>query len=47
MTRAPARGALCYVTPEEFEQISANRACGKQQAEPEGGTALDASSAQG
>ena len=38
---------LGYVAPEEFEQLSSNGACGKQQAEPEGGTVLDASSAQG
>jgi hypothetical protein len=37
---------LGHVTPEEFEQLSTNGACGKQQAEPEGGTVLDASSMQ-
>jgi hypothetical protein len=34
------------MTPEEFEQLSTNGARGKQQAEPEGGTVLDASSMQ-
>jgi hypothetical protein len=37
---------LGYVVPEEFEQLSTNGACGKQQAEPERGTVLDASSMQ-
>jgi hypothetical protein len=37
---------LGYVAPEEFEQLSTNGACGKQQAEPEGETVLDASSMQ-
>src|SRR5262249_55582040 len=37
MVKAPARSSLGHVTPEEFEQLSTNGACGKQQAEPEGG----------
>ena len=32
--------------PEEFDQLSPNGACGKQQAEPKEGTVLDASSMQ-
>jgi len=34
------------VAPEEFKHLSPNGECGKQQAEPEGGTVLDASSVQ-
>jgi len=37
---------LGYVAPEEFKHLSPNGECGKQQAEPEGGTVLDASSVQ-
>ena len=47
MVRATAYNPLAHVTPEELDQLSTNGACGKQQAEPEGGTVLDASSAQG
>jgi hypothetical protein len=38
--------ALGYLAPEEFGQLSPNGACGKKQAEPEGGTVLDVSSMQ-
>jgi hypothetical protein len=46
IVRARDHSASGHVTPEEFDQLSTNGACGKQQAEPEGGTVLDASSMQ-
>ena len=40
MVKAAAHNALGHVTPEEFDQLSTNAACGKQQAELEGGSCL-------